>query len=168
MGRLLTDTELAVALWDFERTACRLESSRPSRSVRSRWCGWLDGDETRPDWGAWWGPTAAATAAGKRMARVRVVDEPPTDYQRWLRWVSRWNIEAGEQIRYLTRGHAHVAGLLPAAGPDDWWLYDSARLLVLRFDAAGRLVAAEIDTDPECIEQACDWWDLAVHHSIPN
>jgi hypothetical protein len=169
VGRFLADDELDTALWDFECTALRLEL-QPVYAVGEEPLvqRYLAGDTTPPDWHGWWSRGAAATAAGKRIVRVRVFEEPPTDYQRWLRWVSRWNIDAGEEIRYMTRGCAHDVGLLPAAGPDDWWLYDSSRLMVLRFDASGRFLAAEIVTEPDRIEQACGWWDLAVQHSTPD
>jgi hypothetical protein len=48
----------------------------------------------------------AATAAGKRMTRVRVVSEPWSDYTKFGMYAARDNIEAGEDIHYLPRPQA--------------------------------------------------------------
>jgi hypothetical protein len=47
---------------------------------------------------------------------VRVVETPPTDYQRWMRWMDRWNRAAGEDIKYLSRANARKAGGTRRAG----------------------------------------------------
>jgi hypothetical protein len=100
------------------------------------------------------------------MERVRVQEDPPTDYQRFERWLDQWNIPAGEVMRYMTLQRAREAGLLPAAGVNDWWLLDSARLIVMRFDGSGCRIASELVTDPARVLQACQWRDLAVHYSV--
>lgn len=65
---------------------------------------------------------AEVSASGRTMDRVRVHDNPPTDSQRWLRWLGKWNSDAGEQIAYLDRSVAIEAGLVPAEGfGDDFW-----------------------------------------------
>lgn len=169
MGRFLVGDEWVEALWDYERTAFHLEL-QPAYTVGEEPLvqRFLAGDLTQPDWSGWWDKVRAATAEGKHIRRVRVFEDPPTDYQRWLRWVSQWNTEAGEEIRYMTRGAARECGLLPAAGKDDWWLFDSSWLLVMRFNDAGRYLSSEVVTDPDRVEQARQWWDLAVHHSTPD
>lgn len=113
----------------------------------------------------WFERVAEHTRQGKRVERVRVHDVPPTDYQRFERWLEAWNITAGETMRYLTRQRAHEIGLLPAAGDTDWWLLDSSKLVVMRFEDDGRRVENELITDPAVVVQACRWRDLAVHHS---
>jgi hypothetical protein len=110
------------------------------------------------------GFAASAIAAGRTVGRVRVHQDPPTDYQRWERWLGQWNAAAGESIRYLTRGQAHEIGLLPDAGDEDWWLYDDTRLLVMRF-AGSRRVQNEVITDRAIVRRACKWRDLSVRHS---
>jgi hypothetical protein len=105
---------------------------------------------------------------GRRLERVRVHDNPPTDYQRWERWAGRWNIEAGELIRYMERATAHDVGLLPAAGDTDWWLLDDSNVILMRFDKAGNRIHTELTDDPRIVAQASKWWDLAVRHSVPE
>lgn len=69
-------------------------------------------------------------------------------------------------MRYLTDREARDIGLLPAAGDSDWWLLDSSRLVVMRFDSQGHRLQNELITDPAVVVKACYWRDLAVHHSI--
>jgi hypothetical protein len=141
-------------LRSFEHTAFRLELQR-SYSVPAeaeRVSRFLAGDLTPPTdmpaAQAWFNQVAAQAAEGKRIERVRVQEEPPTPYQRWERWYGHWNTEAGESIRYMTRQRAHEVGLLPAAGDDDWWLSDSCRLMVMRFDNEGRRIETELVATP--------------------
>lgn len=111
---------------------------------------------------AWLDHVRALAAAGGRMERVRVQDDPPSVYHRYARWVGRWNVEAGETIHYVTRGQAEASGLLPAAGRDDWWLLDDERLLIMEFDDAGEMTARRLVTDDEAIERARGLWRLAL------
>ncbi len=117
-----------------------------------------------PFYAAWLDKIRAATSAGKRVERVRVLEEPPTDYQRWEMWSGQYNIAAGESIRYIPRSRALAVGL-PVT--DDWWLFDSQRLAVMRFSETNEPLGGEIITDPELVAQHCGWWELAVQHSVP-
>jgi hypothetical protein len=171
VARILSEDESAEQLRSFEHTAFRLElQGAYIEPVESElWSRFLTGDLTPPtDTPAvqeWLAQIAAHVAQGKRIERVRVQEEPPTPYQRWQRWFDHWNTEAGESIRYMTRQRAHEVGLLPAAGNEDWWLFDSRRLMVMQYDDEGHLLQTEFVTDPERVVQACAWRDLAVHHS---
>lgn len=173
MGRLLSEAEWSEALGDFEHTKFRLELQprydEPGEAEAVE--RFLAGDRSLPrdpESLAWQASIAEAVARGKRIERVRIVEDPPTDYQRWLRWMSQANVEAGEIQRYMTRQRAHEVGLLPAAGNEDWWLLDSQRLIVMRFDDEHRRVENELITDPARVVQACAWRDLAVHHSTSD
>src|SRR5260370_212294 len=44
----------------------------------------------------WLGQIARFAAEGKHVSRVRVLDEPPSDYQRWELWAAQWHAEVGE------------------------------------------------------------------------
>lgn len=170
----LSDNEWAEQLRAFDRTAFRWEcqpaytEAEESDTVARFLAGDPEPPVEVPELAEWFDQVRRLTATGRRIARVRVHDDPPTPYQRWVRWIDAWNTEAGETIRYVTRGHARAAGLGPALGDVDWWLMDDERLIVMRFDAAGHRVENELVTDPERVEQACTWRDLAVHHSTPD
>jgi hypothetical protein len=174
MVRVLSGPEWAAAVRDFEHTAFRLELQPAYAEAEEDPLleAWLEGDRTPPIYDAasieWLSYIRRAVALGKRIERVRVHDEPATRYQQWLRWMSRWSIEAGEQIRYMTRQRADEVGLLAAAGSEDWWLLDSSRLLVMRFTPDGRRIENELITDPARVVKACLWRDLAFHHSVPD
>jgi hypothetical protein len=114
---------------------------------------------------AWYAMVSRLTAGGAVVARVRVQEDPPNRYQRWERWITPWNIAAGEDMRYLTEVDAHTIGLLPAAGGADWWLLDDSRLILMEFDTEGRRVRSTLITDPKRIGQAKIWWQLAYTHS---
>jgi hypothetical protein len=105
------------------------------------------------------------TQRGGRIERVRVFEDPPTDYQRWLRWISAVNVAEGEVQWYVTRQQAHEFGLLPTAGNVDWWLFDSDRVVEMYFDAEGKRYRTELVTDPEVVVQANAWRDLALYHA---
>lgn len=101
------------------------------------------------------------TDAGLRYARVRVVEEPPTDYQRWMMWITPWCAAAGEQIDYLSR--PQLAGLPPAPfGSADWWLLDDAAVATQPFDATGRRLPGELVDDPEAVAAARLWRHLVT------
>jgi hypothetical protein len=101
-----------------------------------------------------------AAADGRRFARVRVIELPMRDWTRYSHSLAARNIAAGEDIRYL--GSSNAAGL-----PDyDYWLLDSSRLIIMRFDEADRFVGGEVVEDPARIVQANYWRDAAWHKAV--
>lgn len=171
-GTPLADEDFIGAVLGFEHTAFRLEL-QPSYAEPyedALFAAFLRGEEISPtgvaDLREWYEAIAERVGAGKLVERVRVQEQPPTDYQRFERRLDRWNIAAGEVMRYMTAQQAHDTGLLPAAGRDDWWLLDSSRLIVMKFGSPGRRIANEIVTDPAGVARACRWRDLAIRHSI--
>lgn len=103
-----------------------------------------------------------ATAAGRHFARVRVVSLPLTDYSRFGVWCAQFTGGAGENIRYVTRDQAQAVGL-----PDqDYWLFDSSRLVRMHFDEQDRFLGGELVEDPTEIVQANYWRDAAWHKAV--
>lgn len=101
-----------------------------------------------------------AAAAGRRFARVRVASFPLTDYTRFAMWVGGYTREAGDDIRYITRDQA--VGL-----PDyDYWLFDSCKLLKMRFTDDDQFIGGEFIDEPAEIIQHNYWRDAAQHHAI--
>ncbi len=103
-----------------------------------------------------------ATADGRRFARVRVVSLPLTDYSRFGVWCAQFTNGAGEDIRYLTRDQADAAGL----PNQDYWLFDSSKLVRMHFDDADRFLGGEHTEDPADIVQANYWRDAAWHKAL--
>jgi hypothetical protein len=113
----------------------------------------------------WLNMVRAATAEGRLFSRVRVVSLPLTDYIRFAMWVAGHTREAGDDIRYLPRDQAEVAGL-PS---HDFWLFDSRKLVMMHFDDDNRFVRAEVVEDPSVIVEHNYWRDAARHHAMnPN
>ncbi len=131
MDSPLTDDEFADAFRTFATTAFRLELqpayAEPveQETVAKFLAGQPERPSDVPGIREWLEQVSQMAREGRRIERVRVHEDPPTDYQRWERWAGQWNVDAGEMIHYLTRRQAEDAGLLPAVGGDDWWLLDS-------------------------------------------
>ena len=100
----------------------------------------LAGHPTPPPDLDWWRPwleqIKRLTGQGKQISRVRVLAEPPTDYQRWEMWAAPWHTRAGEDIRYMTAqpGREDRLDLL-----NDWWLLDDERVIVMHFTGDGEI-----------------------------
>lgn len=113
--------------------AFRDGTPRPERSVR-----------TDP----WLARIAATTAVGKRWTRVRVVDEPLTDYQRYQLESYRESQAVGEQVSLVPRSLAHDNG-------PDFWLFDhgheSAHAVLMSYDDAGHWLGADLVDDADVV-----------------
>jgi hypothetical protein len=154
---------------DFAHTAWRLEARRAYGSDRRspNWPVWQA--DPGHDFGAapanpWRANIRRQTGAGKRIERVRVADDPLTDGQSFLLAVGAANVSAGEDIRHLPRATADELAL----GDEDFWLFDSARALVLHFDQADEYLGSELVTDPERLLRMCQVRDAAWHHAVPR
>lgn len=150
----------------FEQTAFRLETrdryvdEEEQEPLRRFLAGESPDDAWFMDW---YEAVEQIVAEGRRMERVRVVSEPHSEYARFgMDLARRLNIPSGEDIRYLPRSRAQELGL-----PDeDFWLFDSSRVAVLRFDG-DVLLGAELVTDPAEVLKRCQWRDVAWHYAIP-
>ncbi|XUM01207.1 DUF6879 family protein [Streptomyces venezuelae ATCC 10712] len=111
----------------------------------------------------WCRNIAAQTAAGKYVGRVRVVDNPPTDGQRFLLSYARCNAATGEDARSLWRAEAEAALL----GNTDFWVFDSRLVAVLRFDERDEFHDVEIITEPAEVLRYVQVRDAAVAVSLP-
>lgn len=171
MGQRLTVQEFGTLFYELEHTAFRLEIQpfynvpEEQEPVRLFLAGQPLQPPDDPGYVGWLDYLRERTAAGCRIERVRVQPDPPTDYQRWERWAGRWNVSAGETIRYMTPQDAERVGL-PLRY--DWWLFDSCRLFIMEFSPDRTLLGGELITDPAIVIQHCAWRDLAVHYSTPD
>ncbi|MEW1722203.1 DUF6879 family protein [Streptomyces sp. NPDC093109] len=120
--------------------------------------GWLD---------PWMGRMRRAIGSGKSVRRVRVVSEPHSPYVRWEHSLTRLNLEAGEDIRWVPRHQLPEDTRFPVTG-NDWWLFDDRLLAVGHFDHEGRVLGSELLEDPEtvaeCIRVRDQLWDISIPH----
>jgi hypothetical protein len=153
--------ELGRLFETFTRSAFRLECL-PAYDVtedaeRERFRLWLAGERPAAQERGWPELVATAVAAGKTMQRVRLVETPPTEYQRFeLEWGYPANVAAGESIHILDD---RPDGLLAV----DFWLFDDETVVVLEYDDAGRFVGPVVAETLEPYRQARD---MALKSSI--
>ncbi|MFI8873988.1 DUF6879 family protein [Streptomyces sp. NPDC055243] len=100
---------------------------------------------------------------GKRVGRVRVLDDPPTDGQRFLLAYGAVNVAAGEDVGCLWRSEAQRIGPLE----EDFWIFDSRLVAILHFDDTDVLTSIETITEPAEVVRYSMARDAAVHHAIP-
>jgi len=148
------------------RSAYRLET-RDFYDVpveREGYRRFLAGEDPGTDWfESWLQVIRQAAAEGRRFERVRVAREPLTDYLRFELWATRYNVEAGEDMRYLDADRAAELGL-----PDyDYWLFDDDRLVRMYFDSGGRMERADIITDEAAVEEHRHYRGLAWAEAVP-
>ena len=128
----------------------------------------LAGTPVPPPQVNWWQPwleqIQRLTGEGKTISRVRVVDEPPSDYQRWELWAAPWHTKAGERIQYMPRSRARHLGL-PLG--NDWWLLDGERVIRMWFTDEDEIDRKVLSDDREIIALYLKWRDLAVRNATP-
>jgi hypothetical protein len=166
MRRTLTDQEFQNEVSGWTRSALRAEL-QPQYWVageRAAFEAFLQARPAPPPEGtqAWLDRARSLAAQGVHLHRIRIHQDPPTDYQRWVRAFSAEHETAGDRIDYLTTSQADAAGLLGVAARD-WWLFDNERLVVLTHNEEGRRIHAELMTEKQELDRARAWWDLATH-----
>ncbi|RZU46533.1 hypothetical protein EV385_6607 [Krasilnikovia cinnamomea] len=172
MRRTLTDGDFGTEFWQqlatYQHTAWRWENqavyeiTAEQASVDAFLAGHPSDPMEDPYLAPWMRQVAEQTAAGKVIGRVRVLEEPPTDYQRWERWLDTWNTAAGEHIEYLTRTQARQLAEHSPFGKADWWLFDNARVMIMNFDANGRRIQVELTDEPEDVAAAIEFQRCAA------
>jgi hypothetical protein len=150
----------------FRTAAFRLEVRR-SYGVLSEDAAFqtfLDGGDPGIDWlSDWLDGARRKTAAGKRIERVRIIDEPPSDFLRFELSVTPHNLEAGEDIRYLPRGIAKELDI----PNEDFWLFDATTVLILNFDDNDRFSGIEPVTESAKVAPYVSARDIAWQHAVP-
>lgn len=159
--------EIAHLFAEFEHTAFRLETRRGYASDRAgaRFQAFMRGIDPEPEPDHPWHANVRAKAErGARFSRVRIIDEPPTDGQRFLMATAAGNVAAGEDIRVLARSEAVRLGL-----PDfDLWLFDSHTLVRMHIDDTDTTVGVELIDDPDEVLAACRARDAAWTAAVPT
>ncbi|MYU20425.1 DUF6879 family protein [Streptomyces sp. SID8352] len=164
---LIPFKEITHLFTEFQHTAFRLETRRGYATDRAgaRYQAFVRAIAPQPEPDHPWNLNVRAKAEqGARFSRVRFVDEPPTSGQRFLMATAAGNVDAGEDIRVLTRADAEALGL-----PDtDFWLFDSQTLVRMHIDAADTTVGVELVDDPVEVLAACRARDAALAAARPS
>ena len=148
----------------FERSAWRIEA-QPSYDLdyeAEEFGRFRMGRPTPPPqvewWQSWLSRVRDLRAQGKTIGRVRVLDEPPTEYQAWQAFALPWHAEAGERIVCLTWSQAQAAGMRRLDG----WLFDDRLLVTMRFVQPGSPASMTLISDDKIVAQYAAWRDLAI------
>ncbi|PKV95937.1 hypothetical protein ATK30_6870 [Amycolatopsis echigonensis] len=126
---------------------------------------WRDGrpaDMTRK--APWLQYIREITAAGKTFDRVRMLTEPPTEYLRWLVEQTDSNIDAGEDIRWITQSAAAELGM-PSY---DFYLFDDSRVAIMRFGPDKLLSDLEIRDEPDVVARHRAYRDAVWPRAMPH
>ncbi|WP_329564962.1 DUF6879 family protein [Streptomyces sp. NBC_01361] len=167
MSSLIPFEEITYLFAEFERTAFRLETRRGYATDRAgaRFQAFMRGVDPVPEPDHPWNVNVRDKAEqGARFSRVRIVDEPPTDGQRFLMATAAGNVDAGEDIRVVPRAEAVRIEL-----PDyDFWLFDSRTLVRMHIDDTDTTVGAELVDDAAEVLAACRARDAAQAAARPS
>ncbi|MER5467207.1 DUF6879 family protein [Streptomyces sp. NPDC002685] len=149
-----------------KHSAWRLETRRryASDEATDTYAQFLS--EGRVDWDLddpWCANRREQSALGKRFERVRILDEPPTEGQRYLLDNARRNTAVGEDIRVLTRPRAEELNL----PREDFWIFDSRVVALLHHDDADNMTGVELITDPVQVLRYAQAREAAWHHAVP-
>jgi hypothetical protein len=168
MGERITEEDFLREVRGFQRDAFRLEA-RAAYALDYEledFERFLAGRPRPPSEIDWWSPWLDRMrwfgSEGKHVSRVRILSEPPTDYQRWMLWSTPWHSAVGEDIRYLARSRAQEISI-PLE--QDWWLLDGERVIVMHFTDAGELGTKELITEPEDAAVYRFWRDMALRNA---
>lgn len=171
MGVPITTEEFGNLLSGFQRSWFKFETQRAyaltdERVPVQRFL--RDGELLPPDQFQWWREwldlMAEHARNGRVVQRVRVLDEPPTPYQRYLLAISHWHTEAGERIGYITRSRAQQIGVIDR---HDWSLFDNAKVVTTSFTPAGGMTGRRLITGPSLVDPYRRLRDLLLQHATP-
>ncbi|MFD6972184.1 DUF6879 family protein [Streptomyces sp. NPDC059949] len=167
MPTLVPFEDIAHLFAEFQHTAFRLETRRGYATDRAgaRFQAFIRGTLPEPEPNHPWNVNVREKAEqGARFSRVRIIDEPPTDGQRFLMATAAGNVAAGEDIRVLARAEAVRLAL-----PDyDLWLFDSRTLVRLHIDDQDVTTGVEVIDDPVEVLAACRARDRAWPLAAPT
>jgi hypothetical protein len=113
----------------------------------------------------WLARIAVSTiTAGKRWTRVRVVDEPLTEYQRYQLASHQESQAAGERVLIAPRSAVGDVG-------PDFWLFDEAdpdaHAVAMCYDAEGHWLGATLVTDRDEVRELGERLQAVVARAVP-
>jgi hypothetical protein len=166
---MLSDAEFFAQFESAGRSLLRLESRRHTdiEDERSEFRAFLAGEP--PEVHQWEHEpftemVSRHAAAARPFRRARVMDDPLTDHNRYMIYTGSRGASIGDDIRYLLRAQANALDL-PG---HDFWVFDSARLVELRFTDDGRPLGHDLITDPETVARHEEWIRRAFDAATPS
>ncbi|TDQ05809.1 DUF6879 family protein [Labedaea rhizosphaerae] len=114
---------------------------------------------------AWEEYVRGLRAAGIPFERLRVLADPPTDYERWMLAVTDRSLDIGEDVRWVDRSVVARLGDAPAY---DYYIFDDDRVLLLEFDDVKNLTGLVLDDGPDVVARHQRWRDIVWPHAVPH
>lgn len=164
--RILDPETFAGMFENFRHSAWHLEMRKGYAVDRATdtYAQFARGEAPAWDMNSDWARTISAkTADGAHVGRVRIVDNPPTEGQRYLLAHAEHNAELGEDVRNMWREDAYAVNL-----PDeDFWIFDSHIVTLCLWDDDDNLTGVELITEPARVNQYNRLRDVAMHYATP-
>jgi hypothetical protein len=154
---LLDDARVRIWRWE-----CRGDYSSVDADLLRRWRAGLDRDPDEDR--SWVEYVQGLRRRGVRFERVRRLTEPLSEYLRMQLDFTYMNIDAGEDVRWVTPAAAAEVDM-----PDhDFYVLDDDMVAVVDFDAAGLFAGARVSGAAEVVERHGVWRDLIWPCAVPH
>jgi Family of unknown function (DUF6879) len=116
----------------------------------------------------WMRQIATSTMAGRHWQRVRLIRHPLTNYTRFELFGLLGNAACGDDTRFAVLNE-HPE--LEALEHQDFWMFDwneptTAAVGLMRYDAEGHFLGADVSQDPDVIDRCKRMRELALTHAI--
>lgn len=102
----------------------------------------------------------SSVIAGKSWTRIRVVDTPMTDYQRYQMASYRESQAVGEQVRIALRTAVGDVG-------PDFWLFDGRMVVLMHYDGDGRVDHRELRNDRALVDHCRNRLEAVAALAVP-
>jgi hypothetical protein len=147
------------------RSAVHLETRDAYTPDDPAFLGWKAGRPVPAPAGAdWYDLVREHTARGVEFRRARVVSEPLADYTRFEYESTIPNIDAGEQVRWLSRQSA--PGLLVPLC--DFWVLDDRLVRFGFFAGNGEFLGDDLTDDPDVVRACAEAFERVWERAIPH
>ena len=151
----------------FEREALHLETRDAYGTAVElpHMAKWVNGEPDDLEWLQGWCATLRKhVKAGRCVRRARVVSEPLSDYQRWSYSIASPMVEAGEDIRWVSR---RLVSSVALPG-NDFYLFDDRLALFLLYSGNGLSAGMLSSSDPADLQLCRSAFEATWKLSIPH
>lgn len=146
-------------------TACHLETRDAYTPDDPAFLDWKAGKPVSdPAGAAWYDLVRENAARGVTFRRARIVSEPLADYIRFERESARFNVAAGEHVRWLPR-HRAPGLLVPLC---DYWVFDGRLVRFGLFAGDGTFLGHELTDNPVTVRACAEAFDQVWERAIPH
>jgi hypothetical protein len=147
------------------RSAVHLEMRDAYTPDDPAFLAWLAGRAvSAPAGDDWYGLVREHTARGVEFRRARIVSEPLADYIRFEYESTIPNIDAGEQVRWLSRQSA--PGLLVPLC--DFWVLDDRLVRFGFFAGNGEFLGDDLADDPDVVRTCAETFERVWERAVPH